>query len=67
MPDESRSTIYIIGAGFTGITIAAEIAAKKVFGRVVDQTGSFDLGFALVGLAPAVALVLLLLLWRHER
>jgi FlaA1/EpsC-like NDP-sugar epimerase len=35
MPDESRSTIYIIGAGFTGITIAAEIRAKKVFGRVV--------------------------------
>jgi FlaA1/EpsC-like NDP-sugar epimerase len=35
MPDESRSTIYIIGAGFTGTTIAAEIRAKKVFGRVV--------------------------------
>jgi FlaA1/EpsC-like NDP-sugar epimerase len=35
MPDDSRSTIYIIGAGFTGTTIAAEITAKKVFGRVV--------------------------------
>ncbi|HEY9593597.1 MAG TPA: nucleoside-diphosphate sugar epimerase/dehydratase [Spirochaetia bacterium] len=33
--DDSRNTIYIVGAGFTGTTIAAEIRAKKVFGRVV--------------------------------
>jgi FlaA1/EpsC-like NDP-sugar epimerase len=33
--DDSRTTIYIVGAGFTGTTIAAEIRAKRVFGHVV--------------------------------
>ncbi|HTO23636.1 MAG TPA: nucleoside-diphosphate sugar epimerase/dehydratase [Spirochaetia bacterium] len=32
---ESRNKIYIIGAGFSGVTIAAEIRAKRIFGRVV--------------------------------
>jgi FlaA1/EpsC-like NDP-sugar epimerase len=31
----SRNRIYIIGAGFTGTTIAREIQSKRVFGRVV--------------------------------
>jgi FlaA1/EpsC-like NDP-sugar epimerase len=35
MADESRNTIYIVGAGFTGITIAAELRAKRIFGHVV--------------------------------
>ena len=35
MADESRNTIYIVGAGFTGTTIAAEIRAKRIFGHVV--------------------------------
>ncbi|MGO9309519.1 MAG: polysaccharide biosynthesis protein [Spirochaetia bacterium] len=35
MADESRNSIYIVGAGFTGTTIAAEILAKRIFGRVV--------------------------------
>jgi FlaA1/EpsC-like NDP-sugar epimerase len=35
MADESRNTIYIVGAGFTGTTIAAEIRAKRIFGSVV--------------------------------
>ncbi len=35
MADESRNSIYIVGAGFTGTTIAAEIRAKRIFGRVV--------------------------------
>ena len=30
-----RNRIYIIGAGFTGVTIAREIQARKIFGRVV--------------------------------
>jgi ACS family hexuronate transporter-like MFS transporter len=38
---------------------------QKLFGRLVDTTGSFDLGFGLVGLPPLVALVLLLLFWRR--
>jgi FlaA1/EpsC-like NDP-sugar epimerase len=33
--DDSRTTIYIVGAGFTGTTIAAEIRSKRVFGHVV--------------------------------
>jgi ACS family hexuronate transporter-like MFS transporter len=40
---------------------------QKWFGWLVDQTGSYDRGFAVVGLPPAVALVLLLVLWRRER
>ena len=35
MADESRNTIYIVGAGFTGTTIAAEIRTKRIFGHVV--------------------------------
>jgi FlaA1/EpsC-like NDP-sugar epimerase len=35
MADESRNTITIVGAGFTGTTIAAEIRAKRIFGHVV--------------------------------
>ena len=35
MADESRNSIYIIGAGFTGTTLAAEIRAKRIFGHVV--------------------------------
>jgi FlaA1/EpsC-like NDP-sugar epimerase len=35
MADESRKSIYIIGAGFTGTTLAAEIRSKRIFGHVV--------------------------------
>ena len=35
MADESRNSIYIIGAGLTGTTLAAEIRAKRIFGHVV--------------------------------
>jgi FlaA1/EpsC-like NDP-sugar epimerase len=35
MADESRTSIYIVGAGFTGTTLAAELRAKRIFGRVV--------------------------------
>jgi cyanate permease len=33
---------------------------QKIFGRIVDQTGSFDTGLAVAGCAPAVALAGLL-------
>lgn len=36
---------------------------QKYFGRLVDQTQSFDLGIALIGWAPLVGLVVFLLLW----
>ncbi len=35
MADQSRNDIYIVGAGFTGTTIAAEIREKRIFGTVV--------------------------------
>ena len=37
---------------------------QKWFGKVVDSTGSFDTGLALVGLAPLLGLFLLILIWR---
>lgn len=40
---------------------------QKAFGRLVDQTGSFDLGLALAGWTPAIALVAFLLLWPRTR
>ena len=36
---------------------------QKIFGRVVDKTGSFDLGFALTGLTPFIGFLALWLLW----
>ena len=37
------------------------------FGRLIDQTKSFDLGIALVGWAPIVGLAFFLLLWPANR
>jgi MFS transporter, ACS family, hexuronate transporter len=37
--------------------------AQKLFGRLIDRTGSFDLGLAVAGWLPAVGLVALWLLW----
>ena len=39
---------------------------QKIFGRLVDRTGSFDTGLATAGWLPAVALVLLLVIWPRE-
>lgn len=39
---------------------------QKAFGRLVDRTGSFDTGLAMAGWAPAIAFVLLLLIWPRE-
>ena len=39
---------------------------QKAFGRVVDQTHSFDMGVALAGFAPFIALLALLVLWPRE-
>ena len=35
MIKRSKNRIYIVGAGFTGTTLAKEIHSKKIFGRVV--------------------------------
>jgi FlaA1/EpsC-like NDP-sugar epimerase len=65
MADESRTTVYIIGAGFTGTTIAAEIRAKRVFGHVVafldDDPGKIGTqidGVPVLGPIEAVARIL---------
>jgi hypothetical protein len=39
---------------------------QKYFGRIVDQTGSFDTGMSLAGLAPGLALVIWFVLWPVE-
>lgn len=38
---------------------------QKLFGRLVDQTGSFDLGIALAGWLPLIAFVFLALFWNR--
>ena len=53
----------------TGILGTAAWAAvsplQKYFGRVVDQTGSFNEGLALAGLAPLLGLAALIVFWRE--
>ena len=40
--------------------------AQKAFGRVVDETHSFDKGLAWAGIAPCVALIVLFFAWPRE-
>ncbi len=65
MADESRNTIYIIGAGFTGTTLAAEIREKRIFGHVVAfldddpaKIGTRIDGISVLGPIEAVARIL---------
>ena len=39
---------------------------QKYFGKLVDQTHSFDLGISLIGWVPCLAFVTMLLFWRKE-
>ncbi|HXG48143.1 MAG TPA: MFS transporter, partial [Methylomirabilota bacterium] len=54
----------------TGIASVAAWAvappAQKFFGRLVDRTGSFDLGFALAGWLPLLAFAALWLFWERR-
>ena len=54
----------------TGITGVAAWAlappAQKFFGRLIDRTGSFDLGLAIVGCTPLLAFIALCLFWRSD-
>jgi len=36
---------------------------QKIFGRLVDSTGSFDTGLALVGIPPVIAILWLMAIW----
>jgi ACS family hexuronate transporter-like MFS transporter len=53
----------------TGIASVAAWAfappAQMFFGRLIDRTGSFDLGLAVAGWLPLLALLALWLLWRQ--
>ncbi len=55
----------------TGITgVAAWILsspAQKLFGRLIDRTGSFDLGIAIAGCLPLAAFLALWLFWTLPR
>ena len=54
--------------GLTGVFAWAFSApVHKLFGRVIDRTGSFDLGLALVGWMPIIAFVFLWLFWDRPR
>jgi MFS transporter, ACS family, hexuronate transporter len=44
----------------------ASSPVHRFFGAYVDKTGSFDLGIALVGLAPLLGLVAMLTMWPRE-
>jgi cyanate permease len=39
---------------------------QRLFGAMVDQRHSYDLGVALAGLAPILALALFLALWTRD-
>ncbi|MEW6754043.1 MAG: MFS transporter [Candidatus Latescibacterota bacterium] len=51
-------------SGLGGVAAWALSPAQKLYGRLVDQTGSFDLGFAVAGCFPMLALAVLWLLWK---
>jgi len=49
--------------GLAGVAAWALSPAQKYYGRLIDQTGSFDLGIAVAGCLPLLAFVVLRLLW----
>jgi ACS family hexuronate transporter-like MFS transporter len=50
--------------GLTGVAAwALSPPAQKYFGRLVDRTGSFDLGLAIIGWTPLLGFVVLWLFW----
>ncbi|MDR0910871.1 MAG: polysaccharide biosynthesis protein, partial [Spirochaetaceae bacterium] len=60
--NEVKNRLYIIGAGFAGRTLAAEIAEKKIFGKVVaflddakEKIGSIINGIPVLGPIREVA------------
>jgi MFS transporter, ACS family, hexuronate transporter len=52
--------------GIGGVAAWALSPAQKLYGRLIDQTGSFDLGFAIAGCMPLLAFLALALFWRDE-
>lgn len=64
LPGEHQGKITGI-AGVAAWVLPAQ--AQRLFGIVVDRTGSFDLGLALAGFLPLLALFPLWLLWNFRR
>jgi ACS family hexuronate transporter-like MFS transporter len=52
--------------GIGGVAAWALSPAQKFYGRLIDRTGSFDLGFAIAGSMPLVAFLALALFWPKE-
>jgi ACS family hexuronate transporter-like MFS transporter len=50
--------------GAWGLFISSPL--QNLFGQVVDQTGSYDAGIAVVGWPPMLALVVMLVFWRRS-
>ncbi|MSU27890.1 MAG: MFS transporter [Pedosphaera sp.] len=46
---------------------ATSSPCQKYFGRLADQTGSFNEGIALAGLTPLIGFAALILLWREPK
>jgi ACS family hexuronate transporter-like MFS transporter len=60
---DSRNVGKVTGIlGFIAWMAASPM--QKLFGRIIDQTGSFDMGLAVIGSVPLAGLLSVLLLWR---
>lgn len=53
--------------GIGGVAAWALSPAQKYYGRLIDQTGSFDLGFAIAGCMPLLAFLALFFFWKEKR
>ncbi len=53
--------------GIAGVAAWACSPAQTLFGRLIDRTGSFDLGLAIAGCLPLVAFLALWLFWNERR
>ena len=52
-------------AGVAAWLVPAQI--QRLFGMLADRTGSFDLGLALAGFLPLLAVIPLWLFWRESK
>jgi ACS family hexuronate transporter-like MFS transporter len=53
--------------GLAGVAAWALSPVQTLFGRLIDRTGSFDVGFAVAGCLPLVAFLALWLFWDLPR
>jgi len=52
--------------GLGGVAAWALSPAQKYYGKLIDHTGSFDLGLAIAGCLPLIAALVLWLFWRDD-